>query len=236
MNTRLGFTTAALGLVLISVNILHGGWTWVLAWLGLSFLCIALGHLGFGAHILGKRKNGSLAAWSLCVYLPLHLYTYALWHIVNRLSREDAWNRVNDHLSVGRRLTANETAGEFTNWLDLTAEFHEPKNSFGKAHYISFPIMDGGVPTVDAVRETMSKLTPGNTYVHCAQGHGRTGLMAAILLVANGTAANTDDAIATLVACRPKLRLNSTQRRFLEEIEPVITKLGIPRDQLIRER
>ncbi|MFP2931679.1 tyrosine-protein phosphatase, partial [Pyxidicoccus sp. 3LG] len=37
---------------------------------------------------------------------------------------------------------------------------------------------------------------PGPLYVHCAQGHGRTGMIAAALLVARGDAADAATALA----------------------------------------
>jgi protein-tyrosine phosphatase len=74
--------------------------------------------------------------------------------------------------------------------LDLTNEESEAK-MLGMA-FVSFPIPDREIPRQDdglgaALEEMDSLLTSGrNVVVHCRQGIGRTGLVAACLLVSKG--------------------------------------------------
>ena len=51
----------------------------------------------------------------------------------------------------------------------------------------------------------------GTIYIHCAEGHGRTGLFAAALLVKLGQFDSTDDALEFVKSKRPLVRLGKIQ-------------------------
>ena len=59
---------------------------------------------------------------------------------------------------------------------------------------------------------------PVPVYIHCAQGHGRTGTVAAAVLVAKGIHSTPEAAIDALQRVRPKLALNRTQLQFVRQI------------------
>ncbi|TWU44827.1 hypothetical protein Poly51_58930 [Rubripirellula tenax] len=59
---------------------------------------------------------------------------------------------------------------------------------------------------------------PKPVLIHCAQGHGRTGLVAAAVLIVSGEAQTAADAIAIIQAVRPGVELNKAQRMILEQI------------------
>lgn len=88
--------------------------------------------------------------------------------------------------------------------------------SFRHRHHA---IVGGGVPAeLDAfsllVDEACAALCDGRTIViHCIQGHGRTGLMAACCLVSLGFAA--DDAIAAVRRVRPGTIENAAQEKYV---------------------
>jgi protein-tyrosine phosphatase len=88
--------------------------------------------------------------------------------------------------------------------LDLMAEQRETKAK--GMEFISFPIPDREVPDSEAVmasalEELDRALSSGkNVVVHCRQGVGRTGLVAACLLVSKGLTPET--AVRTLSAAR----------------------------------
>lgn len=132
------------------------------------------------------------------------------------INREPSRNVVNDELVIGRRLLASELEGEFDNFIDLTAEFSEPSSIRCIPSYRSFPILDGGAPTVEALRAEVASLRPGRTFVHCAQGHGRTGLFALAMLLRSGAARNIEDGLRMLAAARPAIRLNKEQQRCIQ--------------------
>jgi hypothetical protein len=219
------FLLTLLGLLLIALGAVQGGWMFLAVWLGADFLVVGIAH-SIGAHrIFGKRPDGSLPFWSWLAFLPLLLYTGAVWHLIRFLSREPAHNTVSENLVVGRRLLPKEVPGEFANYIDLTAEFAEPPRIRHAAGYLSFPILDGSAPDPAALRDFLDQLRPGKTFIHCAQGHGRTGLFAIAHLLQSGAARTVEESLNQLRSVRPGIRLNSLQRRCLEQFASQIKAL-----------
>jgi protein-tyrosine phosphatase len=205
-----------LGIVLIVVGLVERGWFLITVWFGCDFLVLGVAH-GRGSHrVFGKRADGTLPLWSWVAFLPLLIYTTIIWHLIRLLSREPAHNSVTEQLVVGRRLLSFELEGEFDNFVDLTAEFSEPSFIRSSASYRSFPILDGGAPTPEALRTAVASLRPGRTFIHCAQGHGRTGLFALAVLLSSGAARSVEDGLRMLAAARPAIRLSTEQRRCIQ--------------------
>jgi len=183
-----------LGIILIVLGWTERGWFLISIWLGCDFLVLGIAH-GRGSHrVFGKRADGTLPLWSWLVFLPLLLYTTATWHLIRLFSREPARNVITEQLVVGRRLLAFELEGDFDNFVDLTAELAEPLAIRSSASYRSFPILDGSAPTPEALRTAVAGLRPGRTFIHCAQGHGRTGLFALAFLLSSGAARSVEEA------------------------------------------
>src|SRR5262249_34959279 len=159
--------------------------------------------------------NGTLPWWSWVLFLPLLLMTIVVWHLIRWISREPAFNVVDDGLTIGRRILSSECPGSFDNFVDLTAEFSEPAALRETQAYFSFPILDGSAPTASALFEAIQALKPGMTYVHCAQGHGRTGMFATALLMSLGKISTVDQALQCLLAARPGIRLSRQQLECL---------------------
>ncbi len=105
--------------------------------------------------------------------------------------------------------------------VDLTAEFPEPEGVRNGRDYICVPTLDASVPVdgqfVELV-ETVNRID-GSTYVHCAQGHGRSGTLVAALLLARGAAKSVDEAVATVRKARPGVRLNAQQKALLTRVD-----------------
>jgi len=205
-----------LGVVLIVLGLIESGWFLAAVWLGCDFLILGVAH-GRGSHrVFGKRPDGSLPMWSWLLFFPLLIYTTAVWHFVRLFSREPAHSVVTEQLVIGRRLLALELDGEFANYVDLTAEFSEPSAIRHSSSYRSFPILDGAAPTPEALRAVVASLWPGRTFIHCAQGHGRTGLFALAVLLSSGVARSVEDGLRMLSAVRPGIRLSRDQRRCIQ--------------------
>jgi protein-tyrosine phosphatase len=206
----------SIGLLLMAAGLWERGWMLLLAWLGGNFLVLGIAH-AVGAHrLFGKRPDGSLPLWSWLVFLPLLLYSLALWQVLRMVWREPAQNAVTDQLVIGRRLGASELADRFENYIDLTAEFAEPASIRRASCYRSFPILDGGAPTPAALAGALDSLKPGSTYVHCAQGHGRAGLFALAWLLKSGQARTVDEGLRILKQARPAVSLSRAQRACIE--------------------
>lgn len=199
-----------LGGALVGLGVMERG-VWLLAgWLGFNFLLLGLAHHWRKPDLFGKR-NGSLPLWSWLLFFPLLGYTAWIWHLLRLASRKPAFNRVSGKLVVGRRLLLGEVSGPFDNFVDLTAEFVEPVAIRKLPSYIGFPILDGGAPSPEVLFAALARLKPGRTYVHCAQGHGRTGLFALAMLLHSGEAANVAEGLRMLQAARLAIHLNQEQ-------------------------
>jgi hypothetical protein len=205
-----------LGVALIALGLIECGWFLVAVWLGCDFLVLGIAH-GLNFHrVFGKQPDGRLPMWSWLLFFPLLIYTTAVWHFLRLFSREPAHNVVTEQLVVGRRLLAFELDGEFANYVDLTAEFSEPSAIRKSPSYRSFPILDGAAPRPEILRVAVASLRPGRTFIHCAQGHGRTGLFALAVLLSSGVARSVEDGLRMLTTVRPAIRLSRDQRRCIQ--------------------
>ncbi len=219
-----------LGLMLIALGLFERGWLLLAVWLGADFLALGIAHaLGFH-RILGKRSDGSLPLWSWLVFLPMLLYTNAVWQILRMLSREAPFNQVTDNLSVGRRLLPCEVKGHFANYIDLTAEFPEPPAIRRSAAYTSFPILDGAAPDSTALNDFLDRLRPGRTFIHCAQGHGRTGLFALALMLKSGVVTTVGEGLETLKAVRPGIHLAASQLKCIEQFAAALNARSVAKE------
>ena len=95
---------------------------------------------------------------------------------------------------------------------DLTAEL--PKTA-AAASYLCVPILDAGVADAPSVVRAINSVSSAQRiFIHCAQGHGRTALFAACVLIHRGYSARA--AIDAVLAARPGARMNAVQRAFVE--------------------
>lgn len=207
-----------LGAVLIIVGIGEGGWSLLLIWLGTDFLILAIAH-SWGAHrVFGKRSDGTLPLCSKLIFLPLLTYTTLVWHLIRIFSREAAHNVViADRLVIGRRLLPSEVGDRFDNYVDLTAEFEEPRPLRILPGYCCFPILDGAAPVPEALHKAVCSLTPGKTFIHGAQGHGRTGLFALAVLFKSGIIQSLDEGLAMVQVARPGVQLSNEQYECIQK-------------------
>ncbi|MES2706982.1 MAG: tyrosine-protein phosphatase [Verrucomicrobiota bacterium] len=208
-----------LGAGLISQGFLYRSAAIPLFWLGASFLILGMAYLAGRPGLLGKRADGTMAWWSRGLLFPLHLYIHSVWHLCRIFSREPAVCRVTPRLSVGRRLLASEIPSDVELIVDLTAEFPEPAGVREGRDYRLFPMLDATAPDADRLREFIASLPDAPTFIHCAQGHGRTGLFAMVFLVHRGVCASLPEAETLLTAARPGIRLNGEQRAFIAACE-----------------
>jgi protein-tyrosine phosphatase len=147
------------------------------------------------------------------------------------LGHDEPWQEVARGLFFGRRVQHWELPARIGLVLDMTAEFVEPEEVRSGRHYLCVPTLDGAAPNVDrlalALREALA--FPGNIYVHCAAGYGRSATAMAVLLVARGLARDVDHAIDLMTAARPRVRLRTTQRRIAERVLARMRELPVVR-------
>lgn len=187
-----------------------------MTWLGLSFSALGMAYLFNKPSLLGKGAEGSMAWWSWLGFLPLHIFIHAVWHLWRVFSREHPADMVTERLTVGRRLLGSEVPLGVELVVDLTSEFPEVPGVRDGREYRWFPILDASVPDLQVLRTFIAELPEVPTYVHCAQGHGRTGLFSIAYLVEKKICATSDDAMALLTVARPGIALNYDQQTFIK--------------------
>lgn len=206
------------GSSLIYLGLSRSGFGLIAAWLGIGFFLTGMGYAGMDARIYGKMDTGRFPVWSQILYWPFFLYTLIVWHCVQLLIRENAYDWVNGNIIIGRRLCNKEYPEGVENYVDLTAEFYEPQAVIENLVYVSLPVLDGSIPDIGKLNKVLDKLSNGITYIHCGQGHGRTGLFAALLLKRRGEVSTLEDALALLRSKRPKLSLTAQQKAFVRTL------------------
>jgi protein-tyrosine phosphatase len=193
---------------------------WLLVWPCLSFGLVGFAYLGLGPRIFGKRPTGTMAWYSVLVLLPYLLLTWLTWYLVRHLSSEDCCNEAAPGIFIGRRPLAAEVPDGVTMIVDLTAEFREQYGVRNGLQYIAAPMLDAGTTTEIAFKSLVRRIAnwDGPVYIHCAQGHGRTGMVAAAVLVTKGLCTTIEEAVLRLRTVRPRLDLGRDQLAFVRRI------------------
>lgn len=220
------FATAAVLLAFLASRLQGAGW--LLLWPAWSFAIVALAYAGVGARAFGKQADGRMRPWAVLALLPYLLLTWGTWHLARRISRERVLDEVVPGVLVGRRLLPGELPTGVSALLDLTSEFIEPEGIRSACRYVSLPILDASTLPVERVAPVLRELAalPGPLYIHCAQGHGRTGMIAAALLVARGDAPDAKVALARVRQARPAVRLSAQQERALDALADALQPSG----------
>lgn len=213
---------AILGLMsalLLAVGMTYPGVAWLWLWTAGSFAIVAAGYgnAHLGPKVFGKQRDGRIAWHHKLILLPYLLFTWTVWHLYRLLDREPATNHIAEDLIVGRRLLPHEVPGEIDHYVDLTSEFDAPLAVRSLPSYLSLPILDAAVPEMAALSAACKRAAVGRVYVHCAQGHGRTGMFAAALLAERGAVQSSSQALHLLRQRRPGINWNPRQRKFMEK-------------------
>jgi protein-tyrosine phosphatase len=206
-----------MGLVLCIEAALEGGGYWGLAWLALSFLVVGIAYAGVGPRVFGKRPNGTMSPLHVIVLFPYLVLLWAVWHVSRLLSPQSCCQSFAPGLWLGRRVFAHELPSGIDLVVDLTAEFPEPKKVREERTYWSVPTLDALPLDSVAFDGLVRRIAawPGNVLIHCANGHGRSGMVAAGVLIAKGIERSVEDAERNLRRVRPGVRLNRAQRETL---------------------
>ena len=213
---KYGILFSIVAVLLTTAAIIHNGWLLLLLWPALSFGIVALGYLHFGPSVYRKSERGLLAPITQLLLLPYLAYLWAVWYAVRLVKREPALNQLTDNIFIGRRLLSHELPDQIDHVIDLTCEFNELK-TLRSSSYHSFQILDGFAPSPEQLRQWVDQAAglSGNIYIHCAEGHGRTGLFAAALLLCIGHSKSPDDALQFIKSKRPLVRLSQRQMAVL---------------------
>lgn len=167
--------------------------------------------------IFGKRDDGTRTWWSTILLLPFLGPVWLYWHVRRPRLEEAPWHELLPDLVIGRRLLDSEFDLDVDHIVDLTCEYSAAPGQRRHKGYLCLPIVDGAAPPVAVLQQYSEKLQQleGRIYLHCAEGHGRTATMAAMLLLARGVATDVEDALEKVFSVRPKARPYAGQLRVL---------------------
>lgn len=220
---KYGVLFLALGVLLAWIAIQKGDFYWILFWPATSLLIVAIAYLFQCVKLFGKRTDGSMNPLAILLLLPYLAFLWAVWHLLRVAQTENPHDSVDERTLIGRRLLGRERP-DVQSVVDLTCEFPESKRIVENTFYLSFPILDASVTGLAELHTLVKKIDSlvGVTYIHCAQGHGRTGLVTAALLLHRNPKLTVQRAIEQLQEVRPALRCNREQiaslRRFQKSV------------------
>jgi len=200
-----------------------GGSGFLLLWPALSFAIVAAAYCCGRVDFFGKSPDGRRHRLATAALLPYLTFAHLVWNLQIRFSRESAVDRVNPSLRVARRLRPHEVPADIRHVIDLTCELTDPRPLREVPGYRAIPILDAGAPTaatLQALVRSLPALDDGETLIHCANGHGRTGLIAAAWLIHHHLACDPDAALKQIQSARPGVRLRPRQRRLLSALSP----------------
>lgn len=206
--------------VVLGVLALRGGWWWVMLWGTVSFAIVSVGYALGEPGVLGKRRDGTREFWSWVLLGPYLVMTGGVWWGQVLVSREEAFSSVNRELILARRLRSWEIPESVGVICDLTAEMRDPKNLRMRSDYCCFPVLDAGAMTPEMLKQIVEELRVDEgqrVLIHCANGHGRSGMVGCAWLIAHGFAESADEALTMIQSARPGVRLRAGQRRAVEE-------------------
>lgn len=213
-----------LGGLLIAVGVYHAGLYLACSWLGVCFLVLGLAHIFQWPRIFGKRANGRLPLWSWLAFLPLHLLSLGVWHLARLLSREAPLSQINERMMIGRRPITAAELPECDLLIDLTSEFAEVRAAREHPGYHALPILDGSIPERAELDRLLEDMAGRTVFIHCAQGHGRSGTVAIAFLLKTGQVETVEEGLRLLQAQRPALDLGRRQRAFLGDYAKYLGK------------
>ncbi len=202
-------------------------WPWgaPLLWPAWSALLLSLLYFFNQPRGLGKRSRGTLTVFSWLLFGPYIVFGRVVMRVQAAISAEPACQEVAPGMWIARRIGANEIPRELPHSMrrvvDLTAEFPEPRDMRTQPDWRWIPILDAGIPNASA-RARLKALAeelagaPGPVFIHCAQGHGRSAMVAAWLMLRLKRADSVAAALAQIQSVRPGAKVKRCQRKWLE--------------------
>ena len=190
----------------------------LLLWMSIAFAGMGIAYALNRPSVLGKRADGSRHIIALLLFLPYLAYSSLVLQFTTRLDRRKSWHRLVPGVRIGRRLHGFEsTADTLASILDLTAELHEPRPCRSGVTYHCVPLLDAAPPSAADIERCVAALQalPRPVFIHCAQGSGRTSVIAAAFLVATQQCEDIQAALETVEAARPGAHPSCTQRTAL---------------------
>ena len=181
-----------------------------MAWLAVSCGFVAT---AFFRHqpgwLMGKRQNGRIFPPLCMINLPFLLIYWFVWSIRHFILRHEPMNTVaGTNVSISCWPGFHVSLDRFDLIVDVTSEM--PKwYRCPNAQYLCLSNLDG-VP-LDSFELPIEIHRDMQILIHCAQGRGRSALMACMILLKLGHAQTAEEAFHKLKLSRPKVGLTRHQ-------------------------
>lgn len=183
------------------------------------------------ANVFWKLSNGTRPVEATWLLLPYLVFARIVWELQYLFDSSAPYQHVTDKLIVARRLKPDEFPQDVALVIDLTSEFLDPPAVRQHPGYIAEPVLDAG--TIDIKKALLwadhASQTDGKVLIHCANGSGRTGHVAAIWLMSWGEATSVVDAVQMVHSVRPSVSLNAKQMKVVRDAYIYLKELrGVP--------
>ena len=163
---------------------------------------------------MGKRQNGKVLLICCAMNFPFLTIYWLTWFVRHFLLRHEPVNAIaGTNVSVSCWPGFHVPLDRYDLIIDMTSEM--PKwYRIGKAKYVCLPNLDGvSLDRYELPSEIDRDL---RILVHCAQGRGRSALMACLILLKLGYTATTDEAMQLLKQSRPSVTLSRYQKQQID--------------------
>jgi hypothetical protein len=191
-----------------------------LVWLGVSLSLLMAAYAVQGPGLFGKRPDGTLPWWAWPLMGPVIVFLLGLWHVVRWVSWEPCCHEVAPGVWLGRRPLPEDLPAGATMVVDMIAEMPAAAGVASGREYVCLPTLDTTAPPLEELNRLLDRLEAhkGGVYIHCAQGRGRSALVAAALLLRRGMASSPQEAVGMLKRVRAVVSLTAMQMRRLREL------------------
>ncbi len=240
LSRRYGYLAFALALVsFVSIQrgiVVGNGWyiaTVVSLWLTGAAVLLFLAYEENDSTCFSKHEDGRFPLISWIVFFPYLLPLWIRQILLSTMSGENSSDKLMDGVFIGRRpVRARDIPSCTAVCVDLAAEFPASRAELKYGgRYVSFPILEASFRSCEALITCIDSLPESGLYIHCAQGHGRTGFFACALFLRRGTVETLPEAEALVTRVRPGVKFRKGQREFLEANVKLLKSRGSDKGQ-----
>ena len=157
---------------------------------------------------MGKNRKGEIKISLLILNFPWLLFSWSIFRLQMFVSRENRVDEVvKNHIYIASRPLGGFNYEPYDLVLDLTAEFL--KDSVESSRYVCYANLDA-MPLSQSY-ESVEQFKNKKIVVHCANGHGRSALFVARLLVDLELVESFEEGLALVKTHRPLAVPNGVQ-------------------------
>ena len=155
--------------------------SYLLLWLVINFLIMTFAYaFNKPSWIMGKNRKGEIKISLLILNFPWLLFSWSIFRLQMFVSRENRVDEVvENHIYIASRPLGGFDYEPYDLVVDLTAEFL--KDPVESSRYVCYTNLDA-MPLSQSY-ESVEQFKNKKIVVHCANGHGRSALFVARLLV-----------------------------------------------------